>query len=158
MKKEELLKHMAPCSLLCYTCIAYKEGIICQRSKELLHYTDGVYEFNKKHFSTGDQTYLQQFESFRTILKQNCNAQCDGCRGGLHNGCSIKGCYINECVKENHVDFCGECSYFPCGKVKELFEEEVYLQWLEGNNQIKKIGAQQYYEIKKTQSHYRSYI
>lgn len=136
MEKNELLKHMAPCSLLCYTCNAYKDGIICQRSKDLLNYTDGVYEFNRKHFSTGDQTYLKQFESFRTILKQCCNAQCEGCRGGDHNGCSIKDCYINECVQDHHVDFCGECSCFPCSNVKELLEEEVYLQWLEGNNQI----------------------
>ena len=29
MKKSEIIKKVAPCSLMCHTCSAYNDGIIC---------------------------------------------------------------------------------------------------------------------------------
>ena len=158
MDKNELLKHVAPCSLLCYTCGGYKDGVMSQLSKDLLHYTDGVYEFYARHLPSDEQATLERFQTFREILQQRRDVNCEGCRSGKHNGCSIKGCFINECVLEQGVDFCGECSKFPCKKANDLFEGEIYHQWLEGNKQIKKIGVRKFYEIKKKQSHYAAYI
>lgn len=51
MEKEKLLNNVAPCSLLCYTCTAYAEGIVCQSAKALLHHLDGVCKFNQIHNS-----------------------------------------------------------------------------------------------------------
>ena len=157
MDENELLKHVAPCSLLCYTCGRYKDGIMSRLSKDLLHYTEGVYEFFDQHLPSDEQKSLERFKTFREILRERRDASCEGCRSGQHNGCSIKGCFINECVLEQGVDFCGECSNFPCGRINGLFEEEVYLQWLDGNKQIKEIGALNFYEIRKSESHYSAY-
>ena len=45
MDKAELLARIAPCSLLCHTCSAYADGVMAELSRELLHYTQGVAEF-----------------------------------------------------------------------------------------------------------------
>ena len=49
MKKEEILKQIAPCSLMCHTCAAYEDGVICASSRQLLKYMDGMGEFFRKH-------------------------------------------------------------------------------------------------------------
>ena len=84
-------------------------------------------------------------------------AGCGGCRNGEHNGCSIRGCFLLECVKEHEVDFCGECPEFPCDKVHSIFEEEVYLQWLEGGKRIREAGAEQFWEERRHVPHYAGY-
>ena len=45
MKKSEIIKKVAPCSLMCHTCSAYNDGIICVSAKTLLKYLEGIKEF-----------------------------------------------------------------------------------------------------------------
>ena len=129
VEKKEILEKVAPCSLMCYTCSGYKNGIICESAKTLLHYLQGIKELYEKHMPGAVKDYV----NFEGILTMYGSAPCGGCRSGVHNGCSIDGCFILECTKEHGVDFCGECDEFPCKKVSDLFEEEVYKQWLKGN-------------------------
>lgn len=65
------------------------------------------------------------------------DAPCSGCRSTKHNGCSIEGCFLLKCTKSHSIDFFRECEEFPCQKVHKLFEEVVYRQWLDGNQQIR---------------------
>ena len=37
MEKNDLLRLIAPCGLLCYTCDAMKDGVISQAAKRLLY-------------------------------------------------------------------------------------------------------------------------
>ena len=67
MEKEKLLNHIAPCSLLCYTCTAYAEGIICQSANTLLHHLDGICEFNQIHnlsSVSNTKTLLNELEMY----------------------------------------------------------------------------------------------
>ena len=84
-------------------------------------------------------------------------ADCHGCRSKNHNGCSIEGCFLLECTKSHNVDFCGECEEFPCQKVHKLFEETVYKQWLEGNQQIRDYGIEYFWDKNSENPHYRPY-
>ena len=40
MDKSEIIKKVAPCSLMCHTCSAYNDGLICVSAKTLLKYLD----------------------------------------------------------------------------------------------------------------------
>lgn len=151
--RNELLKKVAPCSLMCHTCSAYVDGIICDSSKTLLHYLSGMREFYEKHIPDAAENY----ERFEKLLKRYGSGPCAGCRSSEHNGCSIEGCFLLECTKTHHVDFCGECKEFPCDRTRIIFEDEVYEKWLNGNRQIKEHGILYYWETNCITPHYEAY-
>lgn len=153
MKREELLEKIAPCSLVCYTCAVYEQGVICESAKQLLRYLEGVSEFYEKHCPTE----VERFEIFAEELNKYGAGKCSGCRDEEHHGCSIQGCFILACTKEHHVDFCGECGEFPCNKTRPIFEEEVYVQWLEGNEAIKRFGIEEFWKKSSIKPHYKPY-
>lgn len=153
MKKEELLEHIAPCSLMCYTCSAYEKGVICETAGKLLMYMEGVQEFYEKH----NPGAADDHAVFIKELERSCMGVCSGCRNREHHGCSIEGCFILECTKEHQVDFCGECDEFPCKKTGPLFEEEVYLQWRKGNEEIREWGIERFWERHHETPHYQAY-
>ena len=151
----DILKAVAPCSLLCSTCTGCKYGDISIYAKELLRLLDGHKEFLEKNLKKEYKYKLDEFIVFQNKLKKYANPKCGGCRNGGANGCSIKGCFINECVKEHNVNFCGECSLFPCDKVNNtVFKDNVIKKWSEGNTRIKQIGINSYYEERKNIPHY----
>ena len=49
MDNSDILKKVAPCSLMCHTCSGYKDGVICESAKTLLKYLEGIKEFYGKH-------------------------------------------------------------------------------------------------------------
>ncbi len=153
MNKDDILKKIAPCSLMCHTCSAYHDGVICRSSETLLKYLNGIKEFYMKHIPDAVSSY----SNFEEVLNMYSAGPCSGCRSAEHNGCSINGCFLLECTKKHGIDFCGECDEFPCQKTKELFEEEVYRQWLNGNQQIRDNGIEAFWENNSENPHYRSY-
>lgn len=153
MKKSEIIKKVAPCSLMCHTCSAYNDGIICVSAKTLLKYLEGIKEFYEVHMPNAVESY----NNFEGVLSIYAGASCSGCRSTEHNGCSIEGCFLLECTKNHGVDFCGECHEFPCKKTQELFEEIVYRQWLEGNQQIREYGIEAFWKNNSEHPHYKPY-
>lgn len=143
MDKSEIIKKVAPCSLMCHTCSAYNDGIICASAKTLLKYLEGIKEFYEVHMPDAVESY----NNFEGVLSIYAGASCSGCRSTEHNGCSIEGCFLLECTKNHGVDFCGECNEFPCKKTQGIFEEIVYRQWLEGNQQIREYGIETFWKI-----------
>lgn len=154
MDRNILLEKIAPCSLMCHTCGAYEKGVICTLSNDLLEYMYGVYEYYEEHCPSA----LTRFQIFQEELGKYGRGKCQGCRGGEHHGCSIKDCFIYECVKQHDADFCGECTEFPCSKTKKIFEQEIYGQWLKGNGEIKAFGINAFWEKNKDKPHYEHYI
>ncbi len=110
-------------------------------------------EFYEKHIPNAVESY----SNFEEVLRMYSNAPCSGCRSTKHNGCSIKGCFLLECSKSHNIDFCGECDEFPCKKTHKLFEEEVYRQWLDGNQQIRDYGIEFFWEKNSENPHYKPY-
>ena len=53
--------------------------------------------------------------------------------------------------------FVGECNEFPCEKTQGLFEEIVYRQWLEGNQQIREYGIEAFWKNNAENPHYKPY-
>lgn len=153
MDRDDILKKAAPCSLLCHTCTAYQDGVIRNSAKTLLEYLDGIKGFYEKHIPDAVESY----GNFEGVLQMYSGGPCPGCRGGEHNGCCISGCFILECTERHGVDFCGECGEFPCQKPKDLFEEEVYSQWLNGNQEIRDNGVEEFWESHSGKPHYMPY-
>lgn len=156
-RREELLRGIAPCSLLCHTCGAYGNGVIRRHAAELRRWLEGVDGFYKAHAGEGNHSVLERFRIFDEELQRYGRGPCGGCRAGGHTGCGIAGCFVPECALKQGVDFCGECPRFPCEKTAELFEPEVYGQWLAGGRAIRELGAEAYWELRKEQPHYLPY-
>lgn len=156
--KSEILNSVAPCSMFCSTCTACKYGEISNHSKELLRLLEGHEEFLEKNLKKQYINKLEEFRIFSKKLKKYAYPKCDGCRNGRANGCSIKNCFIPECVKEHNVDFCADCKEFPCNKVnKSIFKESIIQKWLNGNNKIREVGINNYYNDCRSIPHYINY-
>ncbi len=164
MDKKEILDAIAPCSLCCYTCGAKKDGAISKYSKILLDYHKGYYQFKSRLPLKHKKQILKEDKRFLQELEKKTNGGCNGCRNGEHSKYCIKGCFILECTKAQGIVFCGECSKFPCDNCKQLFSDKsicmknnIYSDWLYGNERIKLVGAEQYYREAISHSHYQSF-
>ena len=148
MKKNELLKKLAPCGLPCFTCAGFEEGIIKKHSIALLRllesfddYTEKISEFEPK---------FKKYPDFKEILVLFSKAECKGCRDGIHKG--IPDCSIPSCVKEKNHDFCFECDEFPCERMNS--DPHLGEKWIKANRRMREIGAEAYFDEIKDQSHY----
>lgn len=166
MKNEQILKYVAPCSLLCYTCLAFKDGAFSECAPRLSAYSEGVCEFLAQTY--GSQMSEEErekhhsfFNEFHNALRQLSGGFCQGCRNDSSDkrGC-IEGCVIPACVKDHEVDFCAQCDEFPCQRVKDFFitQGEKFIRvWENGSRQIQEVGIDAYFEQKKNASHYLHY-
>ncbi len=159
--KDDLLNYIAPCSLLCYTCPSLKDGAIAECSAKLCKYFEGYYDFNDANIPEQYRGYLDEFASFYKELEKYTDSKCPGCRNKPIPGFGcIEGCVVPECVKEQGVDYCAECSEFPCEKATNFFatiNKVIGRDWENGNKRIKEVGIEKYFNEKKNISHYINY-
>lgn len=161
MEKEKLLNYIAPCSLLCNTCISLKDGPYSEGARNVYKYSDGWGEFWSVRLSEEKrQEWHKEWKWFQDTLQYLGGASCPGCRNNPPSnkegwGC-LEGCVIPACAKERRVDFCAECDEFPCQKAKDFFasKKSDLIDWENGNRRIKEIGLNAYFEEKKDVSHY----
>lgn len=160
MDRETMREHVAPCSLLCYTCPGYKDGAIAACARKLCSYFDGYYDFNDAHMPAQHRSRLESFAAFHARLEGYTKRSCPGCRNHPQpgSGC-IEGCVIPSCTKAQGIDFCAECRDFPCDRVDAAFGSNAVIRadWLRGSERIRAVGLAQYYDEKKDVSHYISY-
>lgn len=74
MNRAELLEKIAPCSLMCHTCGAYKNGLICKTASQLFKYMDGVKEFYEKHNPPQVEKFIIFYENPENYSKGPCPA------------------------------------------------------------------------------------
>ncbi|MDE7191104.1 MAG: DUF3795 domain-containing protein [Clostridia bacterium] len=157
MEKKDILEAIAPCALCCYTCAVKKDGIIAKTANNLLNYHIGYCDFENTILPKNLKKSIREEKKFLEKLNSKSNASCCGCRNGEHGKYCIKNCFILECAQSHGVDFCGECSEFPCNKTKDIFNDIVFEDWLVGNKKIRDVGVEQYYVETIAHSHYLSY-
>ena len=162
MEKEKLLNYIAPCSLLCSTCMAYKGGPVTECAKRLQVYCEGMCEFLSQNQSEEDRKNTRAFfDNFNAALWNLSGGSCHGCRSDSdQKGGCLSGCVVPECVKEHGIDFCAECNEFPCQKAKEFFGSvggSLDKVWEVGSRRIREVGIETYYDEKKDVSHYLHY-
>lgn len=117
MERETLLDFVAPCSLVCYTCTGFQEGVVAQCAQALHRHLDGFGELRGRGMEAeARREWDRYFADFRGTLDFLGAASCPGCRKGALQGCCIPGCPVPACAGEQGVDFCGEARIFPVKK------------------------------------------
>jgi hypothetical protein len=141
MDYEFLKSRIAPCGLNCGKCFAYSEGDISLLSKRL-KYELGNFDVYAERFATMlDEPLFVKYPVFKEMLDYFSKGKCDGCR---NEKCALfKACKVRECSERKGVDFCFECSDFPCRDTG--FDEHLQKRWQTINNKMKQDGVESYY-------------
>lgn len=144
---EQALKDLAPCGNDCSRCAYYEKGKIVLLSKEL---NENLVNFENMAEKIKDFVPIfKYYGQFLDILKHLSNGSCPGCRFSDKPACQ---CSINVCHKNENVNFCFECSKYPC--TPTTYNEALTKGWLENNNTMKKIGVDNFYISQKEKPRY----
>ena len=143
MNREELLRNVAPCGLVCYTCGGCDYGVLKECSKKLVNHLDGITDFLGK-----DTPSAKNIEAGYPMLEFFMDFNCPGCRDENHN-CQIENCVYRECTKSKQIDFCAECDDFPCNK-----PQLIPYEWEGANTRIREVGIERFFEEEKIKPHY----
>ncbi len=144
MDYEDVLKHLSPCGLDCGRCADHQNGRISELSatpREML----GNY-YRVARLKSPDNPLFQGYPTFEGILEQFSHASCGGCRSDAVT-CPVI-CKVKSCHKEKVVDFCFQCSEYPC---LEPMDNRLKERWKERNDRMTNVGVVKFYDeqIKK---------
>ncbi|HEX3020072.1 MAG TPA: DUF3795 domain-containing protein [Chitinispirillaceae bacterium] len=140
MDYTEVLGQLAPCGLDCGRCVRFKNGDLARAAKTLEKGLQGFGNMVERMAQHNPE--LKGYSQFEAILNILAKADCIGCRQGSTN--CLPTCTIRTCFKKKGVDFCGECTDFPCDQ--SPFPGPLKQRWIDMNQKIKVIGAESYYE------------
>jgi|SRR5690554_170898 len=149
MKKNDLLRLIAPCGLLCYTCDAMKDGVINKAAKRLLYVLGSYDSFLES--SPEARPISEKYSSFKEVLEYLANVKCNGCR---EDRCLKTNCFVPECTQNHNILFCYECKDFPCDRTG--FSDDLKEKWIRKNKKIEEIGIEKFFEEEKDLPHYSS--
>lgn len=148
MNYPDVLNLLSPCGLDCGRCADHKSGEIKHHAAKLRELLNNYGRLAK--IKSAVQPAFHNYPDFEKLLDYFSAARCGGCRGPECH-CPIE-CTVKTCHKEQHVDFCFQCSHFPCDK--KLFSEALQERWLRNNNRMKEIGVVDYYIEQSKQPRY----
>ncbi len=66
----------------------------------------------------------------------------------------MPGCHVAPCTRAKGIDWCWQCSEFPCENVH--FSARAYQIWLSSNQMMARIGVEAYWQLVKDLPHYAS--
>ena len=147
MERKELLRVVAPCGLLCYTCTAAKDGAIQIQSKALLRLLESFDGFAEQF--SAHEPRLSKYPEFKDVLRLFSEAGCEGCRGG---NCTYPDCRVSPCITQKGYDFCFECEAFPCERMDS--DPALKAKWMRANERMKEVGVEAFFHEVKDAPHY----
>lgn len=145
MKETEIKDRLAPCGLHCGKCFAFIGGDIKKHSSNLTIELGNFDIYAERFIDLLEEPKFGNYPEFKELLSYFSTVDCKGCR---KEKCKLyKNCKVRVCVEEKNVDYCFQCSEFPCNKTG--FDENLHKRSIHINNRIKEIGIEKYYnEIK----------
>jgi hypothetical protein len=150
MNYELIKQRLAPCGLHCGKCFAFTDGDIRNHSK---HLKDSLGEFDvyaQRFTELLDESVFNKYSDFKELLDYFAKVDCIGCR---KENCKLfKDCNVRRCSERKGVNFCFECSDFPCNNTG--FDEHLHKRSVAINNKMKEIGVENYYEEIKDKPRY----
>lgn len=154
-------KLIAPCGLYCGTCAFFHESEIRKTVLHLKGLLDGFDYIAKIYEKVAPE--LKDYTKFMKVLEYFGKQDCRGCRfgGGKEHGaaCMPETCTMILCPSEKGLDFCYQCSDFPCEIVpyimKKSKNEGLIDIWLRCNKRMKKIGLNRFLKEKKSEPRYK---
>ena len=150
MNYEFIKTRLSPCGLHCGKCFAFSEGEICRLSKELKGNL-GYFEIYAERFvNLLNEPLFLKYPEFIEMLNYFSLGKCKGCR---KEKCVLfKSCQVRECSENKRVDFCFQCSEFPCNNTG--FDENLQKRWKLANEKMKDCGVEAYYDEIKDKPRY----
>ncbi len=136
---DSMMSRLAPCGLSCGSCLAYEGGPIQQLALSLGNELGDNFAAYAERFAAMDPVF-GKYSDFRELLDYFGRGSCSGCR---EKGCLFKDCKVTACVREKNVDYCFQCSEFPCdrhGMPAGLAE-----RWQANNEKMKEIGPENWF-------------
>lgn len=141
---------LAPCGLDCSKCYAFIDGDIKNLSNRL-KISLGDFDIYAERFAeliNGD--IFKKYPDFKELLNYFASADCNGCR---NEKCKIfKDCKVRDCFEKKGVDFCFQCSEFPCNNTG--FDEHLQKRSIDINIRMREIGVEKYYDEIKDKPRY----
>lgn len=147
--RQVIINNMGACGVSCRECIVYEKGDIRYHSSELLSLLGGLDISHAASQRTQGQEEFDHYAELQQSLRRLAEPTCKGCR---HGGLATGACRIARCVRENGIDFCHECSEFPCDR--SGLDEPFKGWWVRTNRRIKRIGLSKYYEETRNLTRY----
>lgn len=147
MDYEFIKSRLSPCGLHCGKCFAFAEGEIGTLSKQLKKSLGNFDVYAERFVSLLEEPAFGKYPDFKTLLNLLSEPKCKGCR---KEKCILfKSCKVRECTERKEVDFCFQCSDFPCNETG--LDEHLYKRSVNINKRMKEIGVEAYYnEVKDT--------
>ena len=145
MEYEFIKSRLAPCGLHCGKCFAFKDGDITKTSKQLKSLLGNFDVYAERFVDLLGNPVFNKYSDFKELLVYFSEGECSGCR---NEKCKLfKNCKVRECAEKKGVDFCFQCSDFPCGNTG--FDHHLNERSVKINQRMAEIGVEQYYiEIK----------
>ncbi len=148
MNREELTRLIAPCGLDCSKCLAFEEGDVRKNASELKKLLGNNFSGYASRFA-GMNPVFEGYAEFARLLEYLASGTCGGCR---KEGCLFGACRVRDCVREKGVDYCFECSLFPCEE--HGLPEGLRQRWETSNLRMEEVGIESYYEEAKDRPRY----
>ncbi len=150
MEYQILLESLGPCGINCRKCFAFKNGSIKQESVKLKNSLGNFDIYAKRFNELLDAPVFSKYPDFKEMLDYFASGTCLGCR---KQECHLfKSCNVRNCHKEKSVDFCFQCSEFPCNN--SGFDIHLEQRWILINQRMKEVGVEKYFEEIKDKPRY----
>lgn len=150
MDYEYLKSRLSPCGLHCGKCFAFDNGDISSLSKQLKESLGNFDVYAERFVTLLDEPSFAKYPDFKVFLELLSVAKCKGCR--MEKCVLFKNCKVRECSEIKNVDFCFQCTDFPCNNTG--FDEHLYKRSVLINEEMKKKGVEAYYNKIKDISRY----
>ncbi|MCK5168436.1 MAG: DUF3795 domain-containing protein [Bacteroidales bacterium] len=150
MNYNKVLNNLGPCGLNCSKCFAFKDGEIKHLSSELKNCLGNFDVYAERFIELLNQPVFKKYPNFKLMLDHFSKSECKGCR---NDDCKLfQDCNVKQCSKDHSVDFCFQCTEFPCKK--HGFDVHLENRWININNRMKEIGIENYFDEIKDLSRY----
>lgn len=145
MTYDEIKNRLAPCGLHCGKCFAFKDGDISSYGKKLKESLGNFDIYAQRFVELLDEPVFKNYPAFKEQLIYFTSVECSGCR---KERCKLfKDCKVRDCSEKKKVDFCFQCSDFPCDNTG--FDQHLHKRSVDINLKMKAMGVEAYYnEIK----------
>ncbi len=150
MNYDLIKSRLAPCGLHCGKCFAFIDGDIKNYSNKLKESLGDFDIYAKRFVDLIDEPVFNTYPDFKKLLNYFASIECAGCR---KEKCKIfKDCKVRNCYEKKEVDFCFQCSDFPCDNTG--FDQHLHKRSVDINMRMKEIGVEKYYNKIKDKSRY----
>jgi hypothetical protein len=145
---DQILQRLAPCGIDCERCVMRTGGVVQRAAARL---ADAVEGFDGMAARMAEHVPpLGGYDRFREVLGVFAGAPCAGCRAG---GSTLPFCAARTCFKEQGVDFCFQCSLYPCDR--NGYPDPFAQTWRKNQDRMREVGVERFYEESLRKPRYR---